>query len=81
MERLPEYHVLTREGDATGEVESVVRDLGSPESAGLHRCFFVSRARQTVVMVRGLDSPLAVRLRAMGWSEPAAQDTPRAHPS
>lgn len=66
------FHVLTARGDATEQVDSAVREIGSAEAAGLHRVFFVSRADQTVVMTRTADSELAVALRRVGgWEEPA----------
>ena len=66
------HHVLIRSGDATAEIESIVSRLGSAEAAGLHRFFYVSRAGQTVVMVRHENSPLAVALRERpGWGEPS----------
>jgi hypothetical protein len=65
------FHVLTREGDGTREVEAAIAHHGSPERAGLHRYFYVSRANQTVVMTVDQDSPLAAVLRELGgWSEP-----------
>jgi hypothetical protein len=67
----PEFHVLTRDGDASREVEEAVRTIGTPEQAGLHRYFFVSRAHQTVVMTQSPDAPLARSLRGReGWREP-----------
>jgi hypothetical protein len=66
-----EYFVLIRPGDATREVEEALRDLRlPPEAAGLHRHFFVTRARQTVVMATGPDAPISARLMARGWSVP-----------
>jgi hypothetical protein len=63
--------VLTRAGDASAEIDQLVRSLGSAEAAGLHRLFYVELARQTVVMTISRDSPLAVALRSRrGWSEP-----------
>jgi hypothetical protein len=76
MEPSSGFHVLVRTGDASPEVESALRDLGSPARAGLHRYFYVSRANQTVVMTLAPDAPLAVRLRKVaGWSEPGAYDS------
>jgi hypothetical protein len=67
----PSFHVLTRQGDATHEVDFALRDLGtSPEEAGLHRYFFVTRANQTVVMARAAHVPIAHALRERGWDEP-----------
>lgn len=73
----PEYHVLTKAGDATQEVEVAVRELGPPERSGLHRFFFVARANQTVVMTVDSESPLAnlLRVRA-GWMEPGSPGPP-----
>jgi hypothetical protein len=72
------YHVLTRSGDASDEVARLVRELGDGSEIGLHRCFFVSRARQTVVMATGPDAPIARALRARpGWLEPGAGDAPQ----
>jgi hypothetical protein len=66
-----EYHVLTKPGDASREVEDAVRQIGSEEQAGVHRHFYVARANQTVVMTIDAASPLASRLRQeRGWSEP-----------
>lgn len=65
---------MIRSGDATSEIESIVARLGGPEAAGLHRFFYVSRAGQTVVMVRDESSPLAVALRERpGWAEPGEE--------
>ena len=65
------YHVLTADGDRTGEVDELIRQLGTTEQAGLHRHFFVTRANQTVVMTLREDSPLAAALRRRpGWQEP-----------
>lgn len=65
------YHVLTKDGDALTEVDEAVRSLGSPEKAGLHRHFFVTRANQTVVMAHSPDAPIATFLRDRpGWKEP-----------
>jgi hypothetical protein len=75
MEPSSGHHVLVRSGDASAEVERALRNLGSPERAGLHRYFYVSRADQTVVMTLAPDAPLAVRLRGeAGWTEPGAYD-------
>ncbi len=66
-----EYHVLTTRGDMTGRVETALRELGlDAEGAGLHRFFYVTRANQTLAMVRDADCPHALRLRDLGWSEP-----------
>jgi hypothetical protein len=66
-----EYHVFTRIGDATAEIEALVQQIGSAEAAGLHRCYFVSRANQTVVMTTDAAAPIARHLRHHhGWIEP-----------
>lgn len=66
-----EYHVLTKLGDAGAEVERVLSRFGSAREAGLHRHFFVTRAKQTVVLAHGKDAPIAAALRAVpGWQEP-----------
>jgi len=73
MPEHPEHHVMTREGDASAEIEALLRSLGSAEHAGLHRHFYVIRANQTVVMTRGSDTPLAEALRLRpGWREPGS---------
>jgi len=69
------HHVLTRDGDGCGEVDEVLRALEargvSREAAGFVKCMYVTRAEQTVAMVRGRASPLAAELRARrGWREP-----------
>ena len=65
------YHVLTCDGDALREVNDALRSIGTPESAGLYRHFFVTRANQTVVMTTGPEAPLAAALRRRpGWREP-----------
>jgi hypothetical protein len=66
-----EYLVLVRQGDATPEVTAAVRELGmTSEAAGLHRTLFVTRANQTVVMVKDADVPIAAALLARGWAAP-----------
>jgi hypothetical protein len=66
-----EYHVFTKAGDGTSEVEGLARAFRSREEAGLHKYFYVSRANQTVVMVENSDAPLARELRRRpGWTEP-----------
>jgi hypothetical protein len=63
--------VLIKAGDASAEIDQLVRSIGSAEAAGLHRVFFVELARQTVVMTISPESPLALALRGRrGWSEP-----------
>lgn len=69
------YHVLTKSGDATAEVDDALRALEargvSREASGFHKVLHVTRAEQTVVMVARRDSPLAAELRARrGWGEP-----------
>ena len=69
------YHVLTRDGDGTGEIEAALRTAGSPQSAGLHKYFYVARANQTVVMATSPDAAIAVALRGLpGWREPVDDD-------
>lgn len=68
-------HVLTRDGDGCAEVEEALRVLQgrgtSREAAGFIKCLYVTRAEQTVVMVRDRASPLAAELRTRrGWREP-----------
>ena len=70
--------VFLRRGDASAEVEAILktlRDRGeSPEAAGFVRYFFVTQAEQTVVMVTGADVPFAAELRSRrGWSVPAEE--------
>lgn len=69
---MPGFPVFVKRGDALAEVDALVRELGgSPESAGLHKILYVTRAGQTVVMVTGREAPLAQRLRERGgWEEP-----------
>ena len=66
------YPVFVKRGDASGEIEQLVRDSGgTPEKAGLQKYFYVAKANQTVAIVSKRDSPLAVALRAKtGWMEP-----------
>lgn len=69
-------HVLIRRGDGLQEVESILASLAAEGvdrvSAGIGKIFYVTRADQTVVTTRGGDDPLAARLRAAGWDEPAS---------
>ena len=69
------YHVLTRVGDGTAEVEAALGRLEargvSREAAGYHKHFYVTRADQTVLMVTAADAALAAELRGKpGWREP-----------
>ena len=69
------YHVMTKRGDARGEVDGALRALAargvSREASGFHKYLHVTNAEQTVVMVRGRDCALAAALRAIaGWGEP-----------
>ena len=74
MEDSIAHHVMTRRGNALPDIERELARLGSPETAGLHRHFFVSRANQTVVMATRADAPIAVALRALpGWDEPSEE--------
>lgn len=71
----PEYHILTREGDALAEVDAALAALQargvSREAAGFHKYLHVTRAGQTVVFVESRQSPLAAELRGRpGWHEP-----------
>jgi hypothetical protein len=69
----PTYHIFTRSGDACAEVDAVVAQLGvaAPADAGLHKCMYVTRANQTVVLLTDPDTTLARALRARtGWLEP-----------
>ena len=62
----PLYPVFIARGDARPEVDRLARSLApSPAAAGLHKCFYVARADQTVVMATGRDAPLAAALRAL----------------
>jgi hypothetical protein len=70
-----EHHILTREGDGTPDVEAALARLAARgvtrEAAGLHKHLYVTRARQTVVMVASAEAPLAAELRGLpGWQEP-----------
>ncbi|CAN5854286.1 hypothetical protein BH23GEM6_BH23GEM6_23790 [soil metagenome] len=68
-----EYLVLIRAGDAITEVDRALRSLGmDAEAAGLHRVLFVTRANQTVAMVRDVGAPIATLLLARGWTAPGA---------
>jgi len=74
----PEYHVLIHRGDALAEVDRVLealkRERGADADLGFHKYMYVTRAEQTVVMVSGPDSPVAVALRAgKGWTEPGTR--------
>jgi hypothetical protein len=68
------FHVMTKGGDARGEVDDVLRALEARgvtrAAAGFHKYLHVTRAEQTVVMATRRDSPLAAELRGRGWSEP-----------
>ena len=69
---MPQYPVFVRAGDAVDEVDTLVRELGGADAAGLHRHMYVTRADQTVVMTTTPDAPLAVALRARAsWLEPS----------
>jgi len=80
MEHTPD-HVLTRPGDGLAEVDAALADLAARgvdrEAAGFRKAFFVTRADQTVVMVRSRQDPLADALRRRpGWREPGDQPLP-----
>lgn len=66
-----QYPVFVRTGDALDEVDTLVRELGGADAAGLHRHMYVTRADQTVVMTTTPDVPLAAALRTRAsWIEP-----------
>ena len=71
------WHVMTRRGDARGEVDDALRALEargvSREASGFHKYLHVTRAEQTVLMVARRDAPLAAELRGRGWDEPGDQ--------
>lgn len=71
---MPEYPVFIKRGDASAEIDGLVRELGgSAAEAGLHKCIFAAGVMQTVAMVTSPDAPLAQRLRSRkGWTEPGA---------
>lgn len=63
--------VFVSRGDRLAELETLVRELGGPDRAGLHRQMYVTRAEQTVAIATHVDSPLAAALRERaGWLEP-----------
>ena len=68
----PAFPVFVKRGDVRAEVDRLLSDLGTtPQQAGFHKYFHVAKANQTVVMVLGRDTPLAVALRGRsGWVEP-----------
>ncbi|HEX2188067.1 MAG TPA: hypothetical protein VHG51_04180 [Longimicrobiaceae bacterium] len=75
----PEYHVLTRRGDARAEVDRALAglkgELGAEADTGFHKYMFVTKADMTVVMVEAAGSPLARALRGRpGWTEPGLAD-------
>lgn len=66
-----EFHVFTKRGDACGEIEAALRELGmDAPAAGLHRYFFVTRVNQTVALTGDARVPIAALLRDRGWAEP-----------
>ena len=72
---VPEYHVLTRKGDSRAEVDRLLAELkrahGIDVDAGFHKYMHVTQTNMTVVMVRSVDSLLAVALRGRpGWTGP-----------
>ena len=74
------HHVLTRQGDGLAEVDAALGRLAERgmdrAAACFEKAFFVTRANQTVVMVRDRDAPLAAELRALGgWAEPGDEPT------
>lgn len=68
----PVFPVFVKRGDARAEVDRLLPGLGATsQEAGFHKYFHVAKANQTVVMVLGRDTPLAVALRGRsGWVEP-----------
>ena len=66
------FPVFIARGDARAEVDRLLKELApTPEAAGFRKYFYVQKADQTVVMVIGRDTPLALALRARkGWMEP-----------
>lgn len=64
--------VFVKQGDARAEVDALLLRLGlTPETGGLHKYFYVTKAGQTVVMTAAPDTPLARALRGQaGWQEP-----------
>lgn len=69
------YHVMTKRGDARGEVDGALETLAgrgvSRGASGFHKYLHVTQVEQTVVMVAARDSPLAAELRGRtGWGEP-----------
>jgi hypothetical protein len=67
------YHIFVKAGDATAEVEGVLRQLGAGTavSKGLHKLLYVTRADQTVVFLHDAGAEVARALRGRpGWREP-----------
>ena len=69
------FHVFTKQGDATAEVEAALAALKEKgigkEACGMYKCMYVTRAGQTVLMVETADTPLAREMRGRrGWTEP-----------
>lgn len=71
-QQAPELPVFIKRGDARGEVDRLLAELGAtPAEAGFHKYLFVTKADQTVVMVASRSSPIAGALRGRaGWVEP-----------
>ena len=72
------FHIFTRAGDGTRDVEGVLRDLAarglSAEAAGYVKHLVVTRADQTVVFLVSRDAPFADALRRLpAWREPGDQ--------
>jgi hypothetical protein len=66
------FPVFVRRGDASQEIEQLVREAGGTrERAGLQKYFYVAKANQTVAILISRQCPLAVMLRGRaGWTEP-----------
>ena len=73
------YHVFTKQGDATPEVEAVLASLKTQgigkDACGMYKCMYVTRAGQTVLMTETRDTPLAREMRGRpGWMEPGDKE-------
>lgn len=69
------FHIFTRAGDGTGDVDAVLREMAARgmdgPAAGYAKHLYVTRADQTVVFLSARDVPFAAALRARpGWREP-----------
>jgi hypothetical protein len=75
MGNVSDYHILIRQGDASAEIEQLLREAGPNEPTGLRRYYYVSRANQTIVMTTDANAPIARRLREReGWREPGLSE-------